>query len=409
MTGRPSPIEAARARHHLGDVASRTGIWLPATSGRVTVRCPMPAHGHPDHTPSLRLFLDDGTWYCFGCSDRAGDVVQWVEQTEGVGWRQAIEILDSGKRLTDAWASADPCFRLGSGSRSTTFEGPDLQRTPADRVQQALNTAWQFATTGPLHARAVAYLAGRDINVALLEDHNLRPEAGCTPDHGPSLVERLLQGDGFAPDELVDAGLAHRYPDGRLGDFYRQRVLLPIRGDRSDVIGLVGRNLGDPRWPKYKNPPRTVIYDKSVNLYQPLPPPRGPNGRVVVVEGTLDAMAIAVAAIRNGAAHQFCPVTQSGRELSAAQVQHVLRLHPGPLLISFDGDAAGKDSNRRLATAVLARSRNAIVVDLPADADPASWLAERGPSGLRAWAGRSRPACSSDPCAPARGTVVQFG
>lgn len=408
MNRGPSSIEAARSRHRLADIASRTGIRLPATSGRVTVRCPMPAHGHPDRTPSMRLFLDDGTWYCFGCSDRAGDVVQWVERTEGVGWRQAINILDSGKRLTDAWASAALCFRPGSGSRSTIFEGPDLQRTPAERVQRALNTTWQYCTTGPLHARAVAYLAGRGINVRLLEDHTLRPEAGCTPGHGPRLVERL-QGDGFTPDELVDAGLAHRYPEGRLGDFYRQRILIPVRDHHGDVIGLVGRNIGDPRWPKYKNPPRTVIYDKSVHLYQPLSPPRGPNGRVIVVEGTLDAMAIAVAAIRSGVPHQFCPVTQSGRELSAQQVQYVLRLHPSPLLISFDGDMAGQDSNRRLAAAVSARGRDAIVVDLPAEADPASWLAERGSSGLRAWADGSRLACSSEPWTTATGAAMEFG
>jgi hypothetical protein len=37
-------------------------------------------------TPSLRLYLDNDMWYCFGCSEHAGDVVQWTEQTEGVGW-----------------------------------------------------------------------------------------------------------------------------------------------------------------------------------------------------------------------------------------------------------------------------------------------------------------------------------
>jgi len=408
MNRRLSPIEEARSRHHLADVASRTGIWLPTTNGGVTVRCPMPSHGHPDRTPSMRLFLDDGTWYCFGCSDRAGDVVQWAEQTEGVGWRQAIEILDSGKRLTDAWTSTALCFGLGSGSRSTTFEGPDLQRTSPERVRQALKTAWRHSTSGPLHARAVAYLAGRGINVAILEGHTHRPEAGSTPSHGSSLVQRL-QRDGFTPDELVDAGLAHRYPDGRMGDFYRQRILIPVRDDHGDVVGLVGRNIGDPRWPKYKNPPRTVIYDKSINLYLPLPRPHGPNGRVIVVEGSLDAMAIAIAAIRCSVPQQFCPVTQSGRELSAHQLQQVLSLHPGPLMISFDGDAPGRDSNRRLATAVAARGRDAIVVDLPAEADPASWLAERGPSGLRAWTGRSDRTCSSEPCAPVMSAAMGFG
>jgi hypothetical protein len=101
---RLSSIAAAKQRHSLTEVASRTGIWLSALTGTVTVHCPLPSHGHPDRTPSLRLYLDDGTWYCFACSHRAGDVVQWVEETEGVGWRQAIEILDSGRPLTNAWA-----------------------------------------------------------------------------------------------------------------------------------------------------------------------------------------------------------------------------------------------------------------------------------------------------------------
>jgi len=47
----PSPIEAARQRHSLAEVAARTEIWLPTTSGKVTVRFPMPSHGHPDRTP----------------------------------------------------------------------------------------------------------------------------------------------------------------------------------------------------------------------------------------------------------------------------------------------------------------------------------------------------------------------
>ena len=56
----PSPIEAARARHPLAEVAALTGVDHFRTTGSVTVRCPLPAHGHPDRTPSLRLHLDDG-------------------------------------------------------------------------------------------------------------------------------------------------------------------------------------------------------------------------------------------------------------------------------------------------------------------------------------------------------------
>ena len=127
-----------------------------------------------------------------------------------------------------------------------------------------------------------------------------------------------------------------------VSDFYRQRVLIPLRDDQGQVCGLIGRNVGDVRWPKYKNPPVTHTYDKSVNLYQPLPAPRRRDGHIVVVEGTLDAMAIAVAAVRRKATDGFCPLTQSGRELSEFQVGSILKLHAGSILISFDGDAPGQ-------------------------------------------------------------------
>jgi hypothetical protein len=93
-------IEAARTRHSLDDV-----VWLAS-------------HGHFDRSPSLQLHLDDGIWHCIGCG-QTGDVVEWVCQGEGVGWRQAIRILDSGCALTRAWAAheSSPSRRDSSSSR----------------------------------------------------------------------------------------------------------------------------------------------------------------------------------------------------------------------------------------------------------------------------------------------------
>ena len=395
---RPSPIEAARARHSLDDVARRAGVNLYRTSGSVMVRCPLPSHGHFDRSPSLRLYLDDGIWHCFGCG-QTGDVVEWVCQSEGVGWRQAIRILDSGCALTRAWAASEssPSRRDLSSDRWTPATSarpvetpgqtdyPDLSRTPAARVFDALAAAWAYYSSGSLHERGVAYLAGRGIDVAVLEAHTGRDEVGHTPASPRGLVTAMGV-EGFADNELVDAGLAHRGEDGRVTDFYRQRVLIPIRDQESRICGLVGRNVGDERWPKYKNPPRTHAYYKSVNLYQPLTAPTaGKWGQVVVVEGTLDAMAIAIAAVRSGRAGQFCPVTQSGRELSVEQLEQAVSLNSGPLVLAFDGDAAGRESARRHAMAALRLGHDVSVTTLPGDHDPASWLAERGANGLRAW------------------------
>jgi DNA primase len=393
VTG-PSPIEAALRRHRLAEVARRTGITLPTDTGSVTVRCPLPSHGHPDRTPSLRLYLDDDRYYCFGCAAK-GDVIQWARHTDQLGIAAAIQALDSGRSLTNAWAGlastaaniSGPRPSVGGAFRSLEpGQAPDLGPTRPERVLAALDAAWAYYTCLSLHARADAYLSGRGIDVAVLEAHTGRPETGHTPARPDGLVA-ALQAKGFSDQELVDAGLAHRQlGGGPVSDFYRQRVLIPVRDGHQRVVGLIGRNVGDQqRWAKYKNPPRTAVYDKSINLYQPLPAPADPHGQVIVVEGTLDAMAIAVAAIRAGRADRFCPVTQSGRELSDTQVREIIALHPSRPVLAFDGDDAGRDSASRYEQTFVAAGRPAIVSALPAAHDPASWLAEKGDAGLEAW------------------------
>ena len=93
-------IEAARAHDSLDDVAR------------------LASHDHFDRSPSLQLHLDDGIWHVLGYG-QTGDVVERVCQSEAVGWRQAIRILDSGYALTRAWAAheSSPSRRDSSSRR----------------------------------------------------------------------------------------------------------------------------------------------------------------------------------------------------------------------------------------------------------------------------------------------------
>ena len=386
---RPSPIEAARERHRLADVARRTAIFLPTTAGTVTVRCPIPAHGHPDRTPSMRLYLDDDRYYCFGCGAK-GDVIQWVRDTEGLGVTDALRRLDSGRPITNAWAGRPfndhrTSVLTGSSTQAGRAEYPDLSRTSPERVRAALRDAWAFYSSSALHRQGNDYLASRGIDIGVLEKRNGRLEVGHTPP-GPADLVAALRAAGYDDDQLVDAGLAQRYhPQGRLTDFYRERVLVPIYDERGGIDGLIGRNVGDDRYPKYKNPPRTHSYDKSVNLYQPLAAPAHPASRVVIVEGTLDAMAIAVATVSLDPPGRIHPVTQSGREVSATQMRRILDMHPRPPVLGFDGDEAGVDSAMRYVLAFGRLGTTPLIAVLPQDHDPASWLAATGPEGLAVW------------------------
>ena len=319
-------------------------------------------------------------------------MVEWVGRSEGVAWPEAVAILDSGRPLTNAWMSqhgpgagpGHPWEATRNGRRLTDQPGrnlPDLDRTPVERVFAALEAAWAHATSPRLHDRGATYLMGRGIDIAVIERHTGRAEVGHTPDSATGLVTLLLR-DGFIPDELVDAGLARRTGAGFLTDFFRNRVLIPIRAEASRICGFVGRNVGDDRWPKYLNSPRTVAYDKSVELYRPLPAPTHRDGRVVVVEGTLDALAVAAAAIATGQADRFCPVASSGTQLSADQIKRVFEMSVGTPVVAFDGDQAGRTASTQLGQRMADTGRSVALMQLPTGHDPASILVAWGPLGL---------------------------
>jgi DNA primase len=379
-TGHLSPLGATLERHRLADVAERTGIFVAKSQGTLSVRCPMASHGHPDCTPSMRLFLDNDRYYCFGCGAR-GDVVQWARDAEGLSMAGAIAALDSRRPLRNAWVGQMPELQTRREALGGN-EPSDPDRSDVGRLLGALAAAWGFYSSNGRHHLGRGYLAGRGVDIDVLEAVTGRAEVGHTAE-GRDVLARVLRAQGFTPDELVDAGLAHRREGGtELVDVYRERALFPVRREAGHVRGLLGRNIGDPRWPKYLNPARSAVYDKSLHLYQPLPAPVHPGGHVVVVEGAVDALAVAAAAILSGAGAYLCPVTQAGRELSAHQVAAVLALHPGRPVIALDGDAAGREGAQRMERAFMAAGRPPLRLDLPEGEDPASWLASRGTVGL---------------------------
>jgi len=367
--------DAVRDRHRLGHVARRTG-FVVADSGSAMVCCPLPLHD--DRTPSMQLDLDEDHYYCFGCGAH-GDVVQWVRDVEGVRALEAIAILDSHRAIHGTLSA-------GASSRGyTALSGTtpvDLKRTPRKKVEEALLAAWQYYSFRALHDRATAYLGGtRQIDVEALEMAIGAPAVGHTPARANGLTRRLLD-EGFAIDELVDAALVRTLADGRAIDFFRDRLMLPVTGAAGEVIGLIGRSTLD-RSPKYLNQTLTQTYDKSRTLYRPGNLALDADANVVVVEGTLDALAIAAQAARIGLGRKYAPVSASGLRLSDLQLTAVLAISPSvPPILAADGDAAGAAANRDWATRIARMGAESMVTNWPAGHDPASWIAHYGWEGL---------------------------
>lgn len=85
--GLPAPAEV-KARLSLMDLVSRDGIELTKNGNRYRGLCPF----HDEKTPSLVIYEDQGSFYCYGCG-KGGDAFDWVMQRQGLSFPEALRYL----------------------------------------------------------------------------------------------------------------------------------------------------------------------------------------------------------------------------------------------------------------------------------------------------------------------------
>ena len=367
----PVDVAAVRAAHPIHEVVAAAGIGLTPRGHGFVGCCPF----HDDSTPSLSVGGVPDRFHCFGCG-ASGDVIDFVRRLEGLSFPEAVDRLDH--HTPSAAARPEPVPRAPAG--------PDRWPLVSTERGHAINAmAWDYCTATVPHAFAASYLRHhRGIIVRDLESQLGQPVVGHTG-HDWSDMTRHLLDRGVSADELLAMDLSRRSNTGRLTDTLHARLVVPVRSPAGQIAGFVGRTTADdPRAPKYRNPTRTATFDKSTALYSPTPPT--PGATAVVVEGPLDALAIATAAATSGRLGQFWACTANGVTVSPVQAHRVTTSGATKVVIALDGDAAGAEGTQRWVDAVCRGQRHpAMLTHLPREFDPADWLAQRGAAGLSAF------------------------
>jgi DNA primase len=342
MTLTPAFLDELRTRTLLSGLISRT-VKLTRAGREWKACCPF----HNEKSPSFYVNDEKGFYHCFGCSQH-GDAIGWLTEKQGLPFMDAVKELAEAAGLDVP--AADP--------RAT--EKAERANTLYDVMTAA--AAWfseQLASADGASARA--YLDKRGISEATRRAFGL----GLAPDNFSKLRTALAK---FGNDKLVDAGLLIRPEDGGREpyDRFRGRLMIPIRDRRGRVIAFGGRILGDGE-PKYLNSPETPLFDKGrtlFNLDRAAAASRA-SGRLVLVEGFLDAVSLDQAGIGDA-------VAPLGTAVTEAQLEAMWRLSPAPLLC-FDGDAAGQKAMIRAALRALPAvgpGRTLRFVTVPSGQDP---------------------------------------
>ncbi len=356
MTLSPAFLDELRARTHLSSLVARS-LKLTKAGREFKACCPF----HDEKTPSFYVNDEKGFYHCFGCQAH-GDAIRWLTDAKGLAFMDAV------KELADAAGMEVPAPDPRAQAKAERATG-------LYEVTAAAQAWFVEQLNGIEGAAARAYLEQRGVDPATRERFGF----GFAPDSRAKLKVAL---DRFGKDKLIEAGLIIQPDEGEREpyDRFRGRLTFPIRDPRGRVIAFSARILG-PGEPKYLNSPDTPLFDKGRTLFNfdlAAPASRAAN-RVIVVEGQMDAIALAQAGIGEA-------VAPLGTAVTEAQLGLLWRLSPTPIFC-FDGDAAGQKAAVRAALRALpgvGPGRSLSFATLPAGQDPDDLIRSRGREALEA-------------------------
>lgn len=350
----PQWKDELRARITLSTLVQRS-VKLTRAGREWKGCCPF----HEEKTPSFYVNDQKQFYHCFGCGAH-GDAISWMVDQQGLQFMDAVKEL-AGMAGMEVPAP-DPVMAKRAEQRASLID-----------VTEAAQKFFVESLSGPSGSAARDYLQRRGFSPQVMREFGF----GWAPDDRQALPKAL---NAFGEDMLEGAGMRAANEQGERYDRFRGRVMLPIQDARGRVIAFGGRILDKREGvAKYLNSPDTDLFDKGrtlYNLHRAAPAARQ-TGRVVVVEGYMDVIALANAGIADA-------VAPLGTALTEMQLELLWRMVDAPVLC-FDGDAAGQRAAMRAITRalpMLAPMRSLSIVRLPAGLDPDDLIKAQGKAAM---------------------------
>lgn len=321
--------------------------------------CPL----HHEKTPSFSVFPSDQHFHCFGCG-KHGSVIDLAMYARNVSLADAIRYVASRSG-----------YVLPDRNRR---EAPPVPVVPAGLVE-AMNWAQRFFRAH--RGASDAYRKERGFSDGTAD----RFQIGGAEASWGQMVDAATR-HKVSLDLLEMGGVLGKSPKGRLYDFFRNRMMVPVRNAQGEIISFAGRDMNTPpdekgdvpaKWINTKNTP---LFVKGENLFG-IDLAAGhiaSTGKAILVEGHGDVMAMHAAGFQNTVGCMMATLSERQAALLAEIADEVV--------IMLDADDSGrKHAIPSVATAEAAGLRATVGV-LPAEEgqkmDPGSVLSMEGGADL---------------------------
>ena len=313
-------VDDIKSRLDIVDVVSGY-IGLKQAGSNFKAPCPF----HDEKTPSFIVSPGRQTWHCFGACSTGGDLISFVMKRESMEFGEAVRLL---------------------ADRAGVSIGTPVIKTKSTSIFEMNESASRFFSS-VLHSEtgqvARDYLKSRGIDQSTAQNFGV----GVSPTTATnSRVYDHLKSEGFSEEQIIESKLINKYQDGNTGDFFRNRIMFPIKNRRGKIAGFGARSI-DNSEPKYINTPKTDVFDKSGILYgldvshQSIISER----QAIVVEGYMDVIA----------AHQHATnnvIASMGTAVTDTQLSQLKSLCD-TLILALDSDTAGKEATSRKLEEIL--------------------------------------------------------
>lgn len=377
------PVQAVRAVVAQTDMLSvvREIVEVKKAGASFKGCCPF----HAEKTPSFHVNPGLKLYHCYGCG-AGGDVIRFVQETRGLNFVEAIEMLAERVGITLEREAERP----EDSARRAEAKSARGRMLELDRAAQAW---FRSRLQLPEGRKAFDYAQQRGLNAETIERFGL----GASGIGWTDLLDHLVR-RGFNRDDIIAIGLAKTGDKGGTYDRFRDRLMFPIYTAAGDLVGFGGRDLtGDKEVAKYINSSEITLdgeadhsrfkhfYKKGdcvFGLWQAREAIRRTR-EAIVVEGNLDVITLAQAGFDNA-------VCAMGTALTDAQAKEIKRFADRVALV-FDGDNAGRKAAMKAVPVVVGAGLEGSYVVLPQGEDPDSFVRKFGQDAFRELLERAPP------------------
>ena len=314
-----------------------------------------------EKTPSFTVNDEKEFYHCFSSAEH-GDIFSFLMKYKNMSYPESIEYL---------------AIQAGMDSEKGIIKDPNFVEKDFTSLRKIIHEANKYFKDQLKSSRvAQKYIEKRSIREDIVNKFDLGYSGS-----GNNNLYNYLKSKGLSIDDAISIGLIKKSNKkvGEFYDFFRNRLMFPIKDYKSNIIAFGGRALDNSNI-KYINSADSPIFKKSFHLYNlnlAIENNRKQKN-LIIVEGYMDVISLFQANFKES-------VAPLGTALTSYQLQRAWKVCESPIVM-FDGDEAGQKAAERVSILAL----NNLLPDhslrfclLPKDYDPDDYLEKNSPANLQ--------------------------